>query len=160
MGSILAHPKYKEMYGTLSKEAKSSLDIVCCHILSKKFSVNLDILKLDALSPSSHSEKFTKGNAKIKEMEESGAVKIGKLNIKDDGAIKKVFEALVDETKVDKKALVEELFAENEKVDKKWDKVFMLKRQLVGFKLLQFVENGNMRLPMKAGCDSFWWQVY
>ena len=114
LGSIMEHPEYKEMYEMLSKEAKSSLDIVCCHILSKNLIVNLDILELDALSPSSHSEKFTKGNAKIKDMEESGAVKVGKFNIKDDVAIKKVFEALVDETKVDKKALVEELFAENE----------------------------------------------
>merc|ERR1719458_1536102 len=134
----------------LSKEAKSSLDIVCCHILSKRLIVNLDILELDALSPESHTDKTTKGGAKITEMKVNGAVKVGKLNIKDDGAIERGLKALVDETKVDKKALVEELFAENEKVDKKWDKAFMLKRQLVGFKLLQFVKNGNMRMPLKA----------
>jgi len=150
MGSIMEHPEYKEMYKRLSKEAKSSLDIVCCHILSKRLIVNLDILELDALSPESHSDKTTKGSAKITEMKDNGAVKVGKLNIKDDGAIERGLKALVDETKVDKKALVEELFAENEKVDKKWDKAFMLKRQLVGFKLLQFVKNGNMRLPLKA----------
>jgi len=149
MGSIMEHPEYKEMYKRLSKEAKSSLDIVCCHILSKKFFVNLDILELDALSPES-SSTTKKGGAKIIEMKVNGAVKVGKLNIKDDGAIERGLKALVDETKVDKKALVEELFAENEIVDKKWDKAFMLKRQLVGFKLLQFVKNGNMRLPMKA----------
>jgi len=145
MGSILAHPKYKEMYGTLSKEAKSSLDIVCLYILSKGLVVNQDVLELDALSPESH-----KKNAKIREMEERGAVKVGKLNIKDDDAIRRGFKALVDETKVDEKALVEELFAENEGVNRWRDEAFMLKRQLVGFKLLQLVENGNMRLPMKA----------
>jgi len=138
------------MYGTLSKEAKSSLDIVCLYILSKGLVVNQDVLELDALSPESHARKTTKGNAKIKEMEESGAVQIGKMNIKDDRAIEKGFKALVDETKVDEKALVEELFAENEGGGSKWDEAFMLKRQLVGFKLLQLVENGNMRLPLKA----------
>merc|ERR1719391_733408 len=150
MGSIMNHPEYKEMYKRLSKAAKSPLDIVCCYILSKKLLVNQDILKLDALSPQSHSVKGSRGNAKIKKMEQSGILKIGKFNIKDDRAIESGFEALINETKVDKKALVEELFAEKERGACKWDDAFMLKRQLVGFWLLQFVENGNMRLPMKA----------
>ena len=150
MGSIMEHPEYKEMYKRLSKEAKSDLDMVCLHIFSKTLIVNLDILELDALSPQSHVNKEYKGNAKIKEMENSETVKIGKFNIKDDKAIRSGFEGLLGETKVDQKTLKEELFAVNEKVDKKWDKAFMLKRQLVGFWLLQFVENGNLRLPMKA----------
>lgn len=86
----------------------------------------------------------------IKELKQTGAVKVGKLNIRDDEAVRRGFEALVEETKVDKKALVQELFAENEGGGSKWDKAFMLKRQLVGFKLLQFVENGDIQLPMKA----------
>merc|ERR1712032_757734 len=119
-------------------------------ILSKELIVNQDILELDALSLSSHSYKAAKGNAKIREMEQSGGVKVGKLNIKDDEAINKGFKALIDETAVDEAAFVEELFAENEGGGSKWDKAFMLKRQLVGFWFLQFMENGNMRLPMKA----------
>merc|ERR1719391_1239585 len=150
MGSIMNHPEYKEMYKRLSKAAKSPPDIVCCHILSKGVIVNQEILKLDALSPSSHIQKDYKGNTKIKEKEQCGFVKIGKFNIKDDRAIERGFEALVNETKVDKKALVEELFAENEGAGRWRDDAFMLKRQLVGFWLLQFVENGNMRLPMKV----------
>jgi len=150
MGSIMEHPEYKEMYEKLSKEAKSPLDIVCLHILSKTLIVNQDILELDALSPDSHLDKNKKGNAKIKEMEESGAVKIGKWNIKDERAIERGFKALIVETAVDEEVFVEELFAENEGGGSKWDKAFMLKRQLVGFWLLQFMENGNMRLPMKA----------
>jgi len=150
MGSIMEHPEYKEMQEKLSTEAKSPLDIVCNHILSKELIVNQDILELDALSRDSHSERSKKGNAKIKEMEQSGAVKVGKFNIKDDMAIKRGFKALIDETAVDEAALVEELFAENEGVNRWRDKAFMLKRQLVGFWLLQFVENGNLRLPMKA----------
>ena len=43
-----------------------------------------------------------------------GKCKIGKLNIKDDGAIERGFKALVDQTGVDKNVLAEELFAENE----------------------------------------------
>jgi len=150
MGSIMEHPEYKEMYEKLSKEAESPLDIVCLHILSKNLIVNQDILELDALSLSSHSYKEAKGNAKIREMEQSGAVKVGKFNTKDDEAIKRGFKALIDETAVDEAALVEELFAENEGVNRWRNEAFMLKRQLVGFWFLQFVKNGNMRLPMKA----------
>lgn len=43
-----------------------------------------------------------------------GKCKIGKLNIKDDGAIERGFKALVDQTGVDKNVPAEELFAENE----------------------------------------------
>merc|ERR1712032_305928 len=119
-------------------------------ILSKELIVNQDILELDALSLSSHSYKAAKGNAKIREMEQSGGVKVGKLNIKDDKAIKRGFKALTDENAVDEAAFVEELFAENEGVDRWRNEAFMLKRQLVGFWFLQFVKNGNRRLPMKA----------
>ena len=155
MGSIMKHLKYMEMYENLSEAVRSSsslgpLEIVCYHILSKEIHVNQDILKLNALSPSSHLDKGKRGYARIKELKKSGALKVGKFNIHDDQAIKAGFKALLDETRVDKEALVEELFAENERAGGGWDEALMLKGQLVGFWLLRFVENGHMQLPMKT----------
>ena len=62
-----------------------------------------------------------------------GKCKIGKLNIKDDGAIERGFKALVDQTGVDKNVLAEELFAENEaayilKVKKNAESTFQAKK--------------------------------
>ena len=112
--------------------------------------VNQDILEHGTLSLNSHSYKEAKGNAKIREMEQNGAVKVGKLNIKDDKAIKRGFKALIDETAVDEAAFVNELFAENEGVNRWRDKAFMLKRQLAGFYLMQGMKDGDRRLPMEV----------
>ena len=129
MGSIMEHPEYKEMFKILSDEAKSPLNIVCYHILSKELIVNQVVLELDALSFKSlyGGTASAKGSSMIKELKRTGAVKVGKLNIEDDEALRRGFEALVDETKVDKKALVQELFAENVGGGSEWDKSFMLK---------------------------------
>ena len=58
MGSILEHQKYKEMKSKLSKRNRKSLgplDTASLYILSSKdLAVNLEILRLDALSPASH----------------------------------------------------------------------------------------------------------
>merc|ERR1719331_940129 len=58
MGSILEHQKYKEMKTNLSKRNRKSLgplDTASLYILSsKELTVNLGILRLDALSPHSH----------------------------------------------------------------------------------------------------------
>merc|ERR1719183_3114001 len=84
MGSILVHQKYKEMKSKLSKRNRKSLgplDTASLYILSSKdLTVNLEILRLNALSPSSHKSATCKGYAEIKEMKQGGAVKKGKLN--------------------------------------------------------------------------------
>ena len=84
MGSILQHHKYKEMKSKLSKRNRKSLcplDTASLYILSsKELTVNLEILRLDALSPYSHLSAGHKGYAEIQEMKQSGAVKKGKLN--------------------------------------------------------------------------------
>merc|ERR1719430_671649 len=77
MGSILQHHKYKEMKSKLSKRNRKSLgplDTASLHILSSKdLGVNLEILRLDALSPASHlSSSGYKGSAEIREMKQSG----------------------------------------------------------------------------------------
>ena len=55
MGSILEHQKYKEMKSKLSKRNRKSLgplDTASLYILSSKdLTVNLELLRLDALSP-------------------------------------------------------------------------------------------------------------
>ena len=65
MGSILVHQKYKEMKSKLSKRNRKSLgplDTASLYILSSKdLTVNLEILRLDALSPQSHNCPSKKG---------------------------------------------------------------------------------------------------
>jgi len=154
MGSILEHHKYKEMKSKLSKRNRKSLgplDTASLYILSSKnLTVNLEILRLDALSPRSHSESNCKGNAEIQEMKQRGAVKKGKLNKEDETAIEKRFETLLAETGLDKEALMEELFAAHKGSPFNWDEDFMLKRQLAGFWLLQGMKDGDRRLPMEV----------
>ena len=156
MGSILQHPKYKELKSELSKRTRKGfdlgpLDTASLYILSSKdLTVNLEILRLDALSPESHCNPTCKGYAEIQEMKQHGAVKKGKLNKEDEAAIEKRFEILLAETNLDKEALMEELFAANKGCINNWDKDFMLKRQLAGFYLLQGMKDGNRRLPMEV----------
>ena len=154
MGSILEHQKYKEMKSKLSKRNRKSLgplDTASLYILSsKELTVNLEILRLDALSPHSHRSSYHKGYAEIQEMKQSGAVKKGKLNKEDEAAIEKRFETLLAETGLDKEALKEELFAANKGSVNNWDQDFMLKRQLAGFWLLSGMKDGDRRLPMEV----------
>ena len=154
MGSILEHHKYREMKSKLSKRKKKSLgplDTASLYILSSKdLAVNLEILRLDALSPQSHCCPNFKSYAEIQEMKQGGAVKMGKLNKEDEAAIEKRFEILLAETGLDREALMEELFAANKGSGLNWDEDFMLKRQLVGFWLLQGMKDSDRRLPMEV----------
>jgi hypothetical protein len=152
MGSILGHHKYREMKSKLSKKKSlGPLDTASLYILSSKnLVVNLEILRLDALSPQSHRCSNFKSYAKIKEMKQGGAVKLGKLNKEDEAAFEKRFKILLAETGLDKKALMKDLFAANNGSINNWDEDFMLKRQLVGFWLLQGMKDGDRRLPMEV----------
>ena len=129
MGSILEHQKYKEMKSKLSKRNRKSLgplDTASLYILSSKdLLVNLEILRLDALSPQSHRGPNLKGYTEIKEMKQGGAVKQGKLNKEDEIAIEKRFHTLLAKTRLDKEALMEELFAANKGSGKKYDEDFV-----------------------------------
>ena len=71
-------------------------------------------------------------------------MKTGNFTIEDDEIIKDNFESLLVETGVDKAELKRELFA------KRKEKSFMLKRQLVGFHLIQGLPDGEKRLPVEA----------
>ena len=147
MGTILQHAKYKNMKSVLSTMKRKGsilgpLDLASLHILSSKdLKVNLDILKLDALSPNYMGNN--KCSEDIREMKQSGKVKVGKFNKEDESVIKERFETLLAETRLDKDALLEELFAANQGSGFGWDEDFMLKRQLAGFWLLKGMKDGD-----------------
>ena len=151
MGTILQHSKYKNMKSVLSTMKRKGsvlgpLDLASLHILSsKELKVNLDILKLDALSTNSSSM-----SEDIREMKQSGKVKVGKFNKEDEAVIKERFETLLAETRLDKDALLEELFPANQVSHFCWHEEFMLKRQLAGFWLLKGMKDGDSRLPMQV----------
>ena len=156
MGTILQHAKYKNMKLVLSTMKRKGsflgpLDLASLHILSsKELKVNLDILKLDALSLGSGFTPGCKGFTEIRDMMQSGKVKAGKFNKEDESVIEKRFETLLAETRVDRDALLEELFAANKVSETAVDEEFKLKRQLAGFWLLQGMKDGNRRLPMEV----------
>ena len=156
MGTILQHAKYENMKLVLSKMKRKGsflgpLDLASLHILSsKELKVNLDILKLDALSLGSGFTPGCKGFTAIRDMMQSGKVKAGKFNKEDESVIEKRFETLLAETRVDRDALLEELFAANKVSETAVDEEFKLKRQLAGFWLLQGMKDGNRRLPMEV----------
>merc|ERR1719264_2202663 len=141
----------KSKLAKMNRKSLRPLATASLYILSSKdLNVNLEILRLDALSLISHRDPSTKGYAEIQEMEQRGAVKKGKLNKEDETAIEKRFETLLAETGLDKEALMEELFAANKGSPFNWDEDFMLKRQLAGFWLLQGMKDGDRRLPMQV----------
>ena len=134
MGTILQHAKYEKMKSTLSTMKRKGsvlgpLDLASLHILSsKELKVNLDILKLDALSQGSGYTPGCKGFKEIRQMMQSGKVKAGKFNKEDEAVIEKRFETLLAETRLDKDALTEELFAANKVSETPLDEEFKLKR--------------------------------
>merc|ERR1719192_1920624 len=83
-------------------------------------------------------------------MKQRGKVKAGKFNKEDEAVIKERFKTLLAETRLDKYALLEELFAANKVSGRAVDEEFKLKRQLAGFWLLQGMKDGDRRLPMEA----------
>ena len=124
MGSILENKKYKAMKSELAKRKRKCsplrpLDTASLFILtSKDLTVNLEILSLDALSPNSHLGSSSQGCADVKEMKQRGAVKVSKLNKEDEDALEKRFETLLAKTRLNKEALMDELFAENKSIGK------------------------------------------
>ena len=83
-------------------------------------------------------------------MKQIGKVKAGKFNKEDEAVIKERFKTLLAETRLDKDALMEELFAANKVSRNAGDEEFLLKRQLAGFWLLQGMKDGDRRLPMEV----------
>jgi hypothetical protein len=143
LGSVLGHTEYAAMRNLLSaaKPSVGPLDAVCCHILEKDLRVNTDILQLNAISTNGTLYLTHTG---VVSMIKEGIIKQGLFTTEDDDVIKYQYESLVAETKVDKEALNKELFF------KKGLRDYLLRRQLVGFYLLQHLPDGDRRLPVEV----------
>ena len=80
----------------------------------------------------------------INDMKEQGLIKTGSFTMEEDQSILAQYHRLLNETKVDREKLEEEMYS------KKKSRSFMLQRQLVGFYLLQELRCGNTRLPVEV----------
>jgi len=152
-GSILIQKyegteEYKNMKAELSfAKQLGPLDSASLFILLEDLKVNLDVLGLNALALNLTSTAV--GYAEIKEMKRKGLLKTGKFNEEDDKALIERWKTLLRQTGLKKEALKKELFALTEHGGPP-DRPFMLKRQVIGFWLLQGLEDGDRRLPLQT----------
>ena len=78
MGSILTHCKYKEMKAELAKMRRMGYNLrpldtaSLCILSSDDLTVNLELLRLDALAVTSHFGFKCRGYAGIKKMKQCG----------------------------------------------------------------------------------------
>ena len=77
-------------------------------------------------------------------MKGKGLIKTGSFTREEDGSILTQYQSLLEQTKVDREKLEEEMYS------RKKSRRFMLQRQLVGFFLLQELRHGNVRLPVEV----------
>ena len=149
--SLLEHVEYSRMKEHFSFALKplGPVDSVCSVILSEGLKVNQQILFLDALSLRNTIHK----NIHIKELKRTKILKSGGFTMRSDKLLLQQYERLLKKAKVDERALKVELFSE-EKIDltssTRREKWFLLKRQLVGFWLLQELPDGDRRLPTEV----------
>ena len=152
-GSILSQEyegtkEYQNMKAKLSCAKKlGPLDSASLFILLEDLKVNQDVLGLNALAllPTLGSV----GNAEIREMRREGLLKTGKFNEEDDQAIIERWKTLLRRTGLKEEDLKKEGFAAIQGC-RYPDRPFMLKRQALGFYLLQSLKDGDRRLPMQA----------
>jgi len=151
--SLLEHVEYSRLKDQLSFSRKSlgPVDSVCSFILGEELIVNQQILFLDALSLRNTSGKSV---SHIKELKRDNILKSGGFTIQSDKLLLHQYERLLKKTKVEEGALKVELFNE-EKNDEstsssRREKLFLFKRQLVGFWLLQVLPDGERRLPTEV----------
>ena len=149
--SLLEHVEYSRMKEQFSFALKplGPVDSVCSVILSEGLKVNQQILFLDALSLRNTIHK----NIHIKELKRTKILKSGGFTMRSDKLLLQQYERLLKKAKVDERALKVELFSE-EKIDltssTRREKWFLMKRQLVGFWLLQELPDGDRRLPTEV----------
>ena len=147
--SVLQHSEYSAMKAELSRRPNpGALDTLSLHILRNPHKVNHALLRLDALSPGASTDASAgrKGGKEIQEMKEAGEVMSGKFNLEDEQVILSNYREFIQATGVDEDDLQKQLFASTTGRDR----TFMLQRQLVGFSLLQGLEDQDKRLPMEV----------
>merc|ERR1719500_968242 len=145
--SVLQHSEYSTMKAEFSRRPNlGALDSLSLHILHNPPTVNRALLSLEALSPQASLCPSCKGGKEIKRMKGTGEIVSGKFDSEDEKRIKDNYMDLVNAAGVDETELQKQLFASNTGRDKS----FMLQRQLVGFSLLQGLEDQDRRLPMEV----------
>lgn len=151
--SLLEHVEYSRMKNnfSLARKRLGPIDSVCSFILGEGLVVNQQILFLDALSLRTPSGSRT---AHIKDLKRSKMLKSGGFTMQSDKLLLHQYERLLRKAKVDEGALKVELFSEEKTDEKSYstrrEKLFLLKRQLVGFWLLQKLPDGDIRLPTEV----------
>ena len=151
--SLLKHIEYLRMKEQFSFTRKplGPVDSCCSFILGEGLLVNQQILFLDALSLRNTSGKSMNH---IKELKRTKILKSGGFTLQSDKLLLQQYERLLRKAEVEEAALKVELFSE-EKTDiitcsSRREKWFLLKRQLVGFWLLQELSDGDRRLPTEV----------
>lgn len=146
--SLLQSPHYLTMKETLekSKEPLGALEKTCRYVLSQSdILVNEKVLQLkNASSPSCYTCLSKPAYREIKEMKDREELKLKGFTSEDIKVIKRNYQSLVKMARVRKKVLDAELAERSRK------KSFHLQRQLVGFYLLQGLEDGDRRLPVEV----------
>ena len=132
-----------------SKIDLEPLDTVCHLILKQSLSVNEKILNLNAIGLFNHSAFY---NNRIKVLKKEGVIKSGGFSKACDTALKERFSDLITVSGVKKEDLNRKLFDFECRQGGIEDRRFALKRQLVGFYLLQVLKEGDQRLPVEVYC--------
>ena len=141
--SLLELPHNQALQASLSREAGSPLASVSNLILGmKELRINSVILHLNVKTVDSFQMNTRPKYKEIKEMKKKGLVVIGKYNKPKTEMIKARYQQLITEAEVDQENLASELFPTESSPNHK------LKRNLVGFYLLQDLPDGHLRLPV------------
>jgi len=144
MTSILQHTEYSEMKALLQAEATlGPLDSASLHILHQDIQVNQRVLNLNALAMNSW-QAMGENYEGTKDLKRSKCIKLGSFSVSCDQGISRQYDLLADQAGFGKAELNKELFETNQ------HRKFLLQRQLVGFYLVQGLEDGHRRLPMEA----------
>jgi len=146
--SLLQSPHYVTMKETLekSKEPLGALEKTCRYVLNQPdIQVNEKVLQLkNASSPSCYTCLSKPAYRDIREMKDREELKLKGFTSEDMKVIKRNYQSLVKMARVKKKLLDAELAERSRK------KSFHLQRQLVGFYLLQGLDDGDRRLPVEV----------
>jgi len=145
--SLLEHVEYSRMkdHFSFARKRLGPVDSVCSFILGEGLVVNQQILFLDALSLTN-----TAPESHIKELKRNKILKSGSFTMQGDKMLLHQYERLLRKAKVDEGALKVELFSEEKTSSSRREKLFLFKRQLVGFWLLQELPDGDRRLPTEV----------
>ena len=143
--SLLEHSEYRHMRAVLEEqdELASPLEAACRFILGLDLRVSTKVLNLNSLALASleSPRDYTAG---LRELRAAGEVVKGRYTVRMDRALVRQYEGLVAGARVDRHQLTTLLGAAS------IQRTFMLQRQLVGFYLLQGLEDGHKRLPVEV----------